>query len=306
MGKILLLRAGALGDVLLLRRAVAALTQAGHRSTLLAPAGPASALLGSGPAEVEAVIPWERAEVADLASEAPELDGPLAGALEDFEAALAYTRNPVLIQSLGQLIARVVPWAPQPPPASGHASLWFARATSRLGVPFGQDPPVHTPTSEETQQAAPWLARLPPGFLAVHPGSGSDRKNWPSGRLAAVIEVLAPSCPWLLVEGPADKEAAGRLRSARSISARELPPRVLGAVLAKAGLYLGNDSGVSHLAAAWGAPTLALFGPTDPAVWGPVGPRVSNLRSPDETMDGLAVEAVVAAAKPIQCLARPD
>jgi len=243
--------------------------------------------------------------MADLASEAPQLDGPLAGALLDFEAALAYTRNPVLIGSLARLIARVVPWGPQPPPGSGHASLWFARATSRLGVPLGEDPPCHTSTPEETLQAAPWLARLPPAFLAVHPGSGSHRKNWPSGRLAAVIEALAPSSPWLLVEGPADEGAAARLRSAHSISARELPPRVLGTVLAKAGLFLGNDSGVSHLAAAWGAPTLPLFGPTDPAVWGPVGPRVGNLRSPDETMEGLAVEPVVAAARSIQRPAGP-
>lgn len=302
MANLLILRAGALGDILLLRRAVAALARSGHRLTLLAPEGPARALLGPGPTEVSAVIPWERAAVADLAADAPRLNGPLARSLAAFDAALAYTRNQALIANLGRFIPRVISWDPQPPPGSGHASLWFARATAPLAAPLDEAPPVHAPTPEETREAAPWLARLPPGFLALHPGSGSPRKNWPADRFAAAIRALAPTPPWLLVEGPADELAAGALRSPNSVSARDLPPRLLGAVLAQAGLYLGNDSGVSHLAAAWGGPTLAIFGPTDPAVWGPIGPRVTTLRSPDESMTGLTVEAVVAAARlpPVQ------
>jgi ADP-heptose:LPS heptosyltransferase len=67
---------------------------------------------------------------------------------------------------------------------------------------------------------------------------------------------------------------------------------VLGALLSRAGAYLGNDSGISHLAAAWGAPTLSLFGPTDPAVWAPLGPRSRALRSPSGTLEGLSVDAV--------------
>ena len=78
------------------------------------------------------------------------------------------------------------------------------------------------------------------------------------------------------------------------------PPRVLGAVLARAGLYVGNDSGVSHLAAAWGAPVLALFGPTDPAQWAPVGPRVTVLRADDQEMDSLELEDVERAAGEIR------
>jgi ADP-heptose:LPS heptosyltransferase len=78
--------------------------------------------------------------------------------------------------------------------------------------------------------------------------------------------------------------------------AREWPVRVLAAALAEAGLFLGNDSGVSHLAAAVGTPTVALFGPTDPTVWSPIGPRVTVVRSPDGTMDAIGLDAVVAAA----------
>jgi ADP-heptose:LPS heptosyltransferase len=56
---------------------------------------------------------------------------------------------------------------------------------------------------------------------------------------------------------------------------------------------------VSHLAAAWGAPTLALFGPTDPRQWAPIGPTVTVVRSRDGTMAGLGVEEVVGEAKKI-------
>ena len=98
--------------------------------------------------------------------------------------------------------------------------------------------------------------------------------------------------------GPADESAAAPLAALPgAVVARDLPLRVLAGRLAGAGLYLGNDSGVSHLAAAAGAPTLALFGPTDPAVWSPVGPRVETVASPDRTMAGLDVDTVYAAAR---------
>jgi ADP-heptose:LPS heptosyltransferase len=68
---------------------------------------------------------------------------------------------------------------------------------------------------------------------------------------------------------------------------------VLAALLARAGAYVGNDSGVTHLAAASGAPTIALFGPTDPRVWAPLGPRVEVIRG--ATMEGIAAGEVAAA-----------
>jgi hypothetical protein len=80
-----------------------------------------------------------------------------------------------------------------------------------------------------------------------------------------------------------------------SILAREWPLRVLAAVLARAGLFLGNDAGITHLAAAAGAPTLALYGPTDPALWAPVGPRVLTLRAPGGSLAKLDLDDVVSA-----------
>jgi ADP-heptose:LPS heptosyltransferase len=184
-----------------------------------------------------------------------------------------------------------------------HASAWLAEAITPLAVVPDAPPAPFAPTPSEAQAAESFMARsgLRPGFLAAHPGSGAARKNWPPERFGEVMRASAGGDAWLLVRGPADEAAVAPLQAAPgAVVADGLPLRVLGAILGRAGSYLGNDSGVSHLAAAFGAPTLALFGPTDPGVWSPVGPRVRTLRSPTGAMDGLPAEAVRAAVAGIR------
>jgi heptosyltransferase-2 len=195
------------------------------------------------------------------------------------------------------MIPRVV--CHDPSPSGGvHASEWLARPLEALGLDSPADLEPILPTPAEANAARDLRARLPEGFLAVHPGSGSPRKNWPAERFAAVLDSLAHDRPWLLVEGPADATAAAPLaQRPGTVLARGLGVRALGAVLAGAGLFIGHDSGVSHLAAAWRAPTLTLFGPTDPAIWAPVGPRVRVLRAPRGQMEALSVDAVLSAVR---------
>jgi heptosyltransferase III len=291
---VLLVRAGALGDLLLLRRAVLCLGAARHEVSLMAPRAPGGALLGRGPADVATVLDWDSAETAPLlAGELPR-PGPLRSALERQAAAIVYSRSRDLVRALRAMIPRVLVHDPTPPP-SEHASAWLARPAEGLGgVSMPANLPPIEPSEAELAEASRWAARLPSRFLAVHPGSGSPLKNWPSERFGEVVAELAGASRWLLVVGPADREAARPLLArGGAVEARTLPPRVLGALLSRAGLYVGNDSGVSHLAAAYGAPTLALFGPTDPAQWGPVGPAACFLRSPTGTMAGLEPTPVV-------------
>ncbi len=104
--------------------------------------------------------------------------------------------------------------------------------------------------------------RLPAGdFAAIHPFSGSPRKNWPLFReLAARLSIPVRWCA-----GPEEPlENAVRFENLYDLAAW----------LRSARLYIGNDSGISHLAAAAGARVLAIFGPTDPAVWAPRGDHV--------------------------------
>jgi heptosyltransferase-2 len=299
---VLLVRAGALGDVLLLRTAAAALRASGHSVSLLAPSHAGAALMGRGPCEVDSVLPWESATFAGLLTDDASVSAELRGALAPFQAVIAYTASADLLRGLARAAssAQIVAQPPQPPPAGPHAADWLAQAVAALGANPAVMPPIFAASEAETPKAKPWLDRLSPRFLAIHPGSGAARKNWPADRFAALAERLAAGQPFLLVEGPADADAAAPARTIPgSVHARDLPPRLLGAVLAHAGLYVGNDSGVSHLAAAWGAPVLALFGPTDPAQWAPVGPRVRVLRAPDEKMDRLELEDVERAAREV-------
>jgi heptosyltransferase-3 len=284
--------------VLLLRTAVAALRAAGHSVALLAPSGAGAALRGRGPAEVDAVLAWEAASMASLLAGENSLPPDVTRALAPFPAVVAYTQNAGLLHSLGASGARVIAKSPLPPTDGPHAARWLADAVGALGADPALAPPLLRATAEEEAGARKWLERLGPRFLALHPGSGSPRKNWPAERYAALVAALSPDRPWLLVDGPADTEAAALLSRLPSVVvARELPVRILGAVLARAGLYVGNDSGVSHLAAAFGAPTLALFGPSDPRQWSPVGPHVAVVRSPDGAMSGLGLDEVMAAAE---------
>jgi len=267
--------------------------------SLLAPSHAGAALIGLGPCEVDSVLPWESATFAGLLTDDASVSLELRHALAPFQAVIAYTGSADLLHGLTRAApsAQLLAHPPLPPSSGPHAADWLAQPVARLGADPAITPPTFAASELETSQAQPWLDRLPAGFLAIHPGSGASRKNWPAQRFASLAQRLAPGKPFLLVEGPADADAAApasRLRAA--VSAPDLHPRVLGAVLARAGLYLGNDSGVSHLAAAWGAPVLALFGPTDPAQWAPVGPRVKVLRAQDEKMDGLALEEVERAA----------
>lgn len=111
--------------------------------------------------------------------------------------------------------------------------------------------------------------------LVVHPGSGGLAKRWTADGFAALARLAqAP----LVLLGPAEEELASRF--AGLPVAKDWSLRRVAATLASARAFVGNDSGVSHLAS-WLCPTLALFGPTDPKVWAPVGPFAEVLAAGD-------------------------
>ena len=267
---------------------------------LLAPAQPASVLLGPG--AVDAVLPWDGPEVATLLA-GTTTSGPVARALGETDAVVAYSRSAPLLEALAIRARRVIHQDPSPPATGPHAARWLAQAVAPLlgGSPAQpRDPGVLELTEEELRHAETATRELPEGFVAIHPGSGSPAKNWPLTRFLDAARALADSQRWLLVAGPAERDLAP---PADAVLARDWPLRLLGAALARAGVFLGNDAGVSHLAAAVGAPTLALFGPTDPALWAPVGPRVKTLSTPGGSLALLELEAVLAAARALRSAA---
>jgi ADP-heptose:LPS heptosyltransferase len=80
--------------------------------------------------------------------------------------------------------------------------------------------------------------------------------------------------------GPVEEEQGGfEPLARRGLPLRNLTLAQVAALLRRSALYLGNDSGITHLAAAIGAPTVALFGPSDPQKWRPRGKRVAVLHA---------------------------
>jgi len=296
--RVLLVRAGALGDLLLLRRTIASLKRAGHDVVLLAPAASGAAVTGPGAADADQLLAWDGPEVARLMTDDGLTGGALYAELERVDAVLAYTRSETLCRNLEAITGRVIRADPEPAAGSGHASGWFSRPLRALGVAVADPVPTESPSPEEAMESETHARGLDQGFLALHPGSGSPAKNWPPQRFATLVEdwwrARGSRAPWLLAVGPAERDGLAALTTLHPVViARAWPARMLGALLSRTGVYIGNDSGVSHLAAAWGAPTVALFGPTDPDVWSPVGPRVCVVRSPTGRMEDIAVEDVL-------------
>ncbi len=136
-------------------------------------------------------------------------------------------------------------------------------------------------------------------IIAVHPGSGSSKKNWPIERWTELGRSLLekhPSARLVLISGEADQAQLDTLSAAWKglpvLSARELPLPQLAAIVARCRLFIGHDSGISHLAAAVGTSCLLMFGPTDPAIWAPANPAVAVLEAPDGDLEALTLEAV--------------
>lgn len=142
-----------------------------------------------------------------------------------------------------------------------------------------------------------------PNLIAVHPGSGGKGKCWPLERyLEAAARLSAGAGSFVLfLSGPAEgpertgqiaRFAAGRERVAHIA---DVDLMMVAGLLSRCDLSLGNDSGISHLAAAVGCPVIALFGPTDPALWGPRGAAVQVVAA--DALTSLTVDQVVEAAE---------
>jgi heptosyltransferase III len=121
-------------------------------------------------------------------------------------------------------------------------------------------------------------------LVLVAPGSGNQKKNWKAKGFAQLLNTLHDEgFEPVLLEGPADAQAVADVqKQVRGWNPKILshdPPSRLKGIMAGAKLFVGNDSGLAHLAALVGIPTVAIFGPTDPVRWAPRGPHCKVLRN---------------------------
>ncbi|MEM7225275.1 MAG: glycosyltransferase family 9 protein [Pseudomonadota bacterium] len=196
-----------------------------------------------------------------------------------------------------------------------------------LGRVLGLDPPPAPRlwTNLDHEAAARALAPDDKPLLVTAPTANWLGKTWPAERFAALAERLLPGARVLVCCGPGEgsqampvleglDEGRGRLVEGEALL-------TLYALFARARLFVGNDSGLMHLAAAAGAPTLGLFGPSPDALYAPWGPNCAVVRTPESMeqligtpgfdydttgslMTGLTVDTVEQAAKAL--LARTE
>lgn len=165
-------------------------------------------------------------------------------------------------------------------PHGGHAAEQLAKPLQRLAM-FLDDPVPRITVPPAITGNKP--------LIALHPGSGSLKKNWPVEhwiRLGLDLVAAFPECEIALVTGEAEAERGVTqkiVEAWRPITFHhwdQLPLVELASRLASCRAFVGHDSGISHLAAACGLPCLLFFGPTDSTVWAPRGSGVNVVAEP--------------------------
>ena len=142
-------------------------------------------------------------------------------------------------------------------------------------------------------------------IIVVHPGSGSPKKNTPLEFWPGILDVIFSEAETrglkvAILMGPAEDEIhtylTGNMGSIRKNIIRNPDPKSLTEILGRAAVYIGHDSGITHLSALLGSPTIALFRSTDICQWRPLGPRVTLLSKRD-TCDRLAKDIIASVGR---------
>ena len=296
--RILVIRGGAIGDFVLTLPVLSALRAQFPQCqlTLLGYSHIAGLALAGG--LVDDLRPIESRALAGFFADGGELDEALARFFAECSLIVSYLFDPdrIFERNLGLCTrAQFVAGPHRPDEAAGrHAAAVFLEPLQRLAI-FDADPMPRLGLIAGSDHPA---GARKPRSIAFHPGSGSERKNWPESCWAELIEqVLAAGVISVtLVGGEAEGDRLDRLAAGHSPTrvrvARSLPLVELARVLASCVAFVGHDSGITHLAAALGLPALVLWGPSKESVWRPQGEGIVLLRAGDG-LDRLSVSTVV-------------
>lgn len=288
--RILVCRGGALGDLVVTLPVLQALRQAWPQAELDLLAYPRHAVLAQACGLAQGVRSLDDAGVAAwFDPSAQDLPAEEASFVASYDRVLCLLHDPGdVVRGKLQRVGKAPPVCHSPLVTSGHAVDHFLRALLHWGITVhGTVPRLELPAEIRAQGRAR-LRNAGGATVILQPGSGSPLKNWPLDRYRALAERLAARhgrSPVFLL-GEAERAWEERLAAAFPVLSRLSVLEAAG-VLAAGTLYVGNDSGATHLAAAVGTRVLALFGPTDPAVWGPRGERVNVVRADPPTTAGL-------------------
>lgn len=298
--RVLIFRGGALGDFLLTLPLLTAVRASWPQAMVELVGYPQVAQLALMAGLIHKVTFLESARFADYFSAESELPAGERDWLQSFDLIISCRHDPDGVWS--RHVQSAVPGrllSISPLVQSGHAADHFCRPLEQVGgrVQWGQ--PVRLawpPAGRERGRRCLERLGLAGAGVALHPGSGSPSKNWPLDRFLSLAGSLRTRNPDLgqplFIAGEAEQSFVGRLQAAGFPVLQLRPLEEVTGVLSACRGYIGNDSGITHLAAVLGLPVVALFGPTDPAVWGPRGAKVRLLCSSERSTAGLASLAV--------------
>jgi heptosyltransferase-3 len=296
-GKILIIRGGAIGDFILTLPALAALRRRfpdTHLEVLGYPHITRLALAGGIVDEVRSI---ESRPLAGFFARGGQLEEGLAAYFSGFAVILSFLYDPdgIFRQNVARCSGAQFIAGPHRPDEAAdlHATEVFLKPLERLAI-FDADP------RPRLKLTTPNGCSLPAGqWLALHLGSGSEKKNWPEENWRELIAHLLDDTDFrfLLVGGEAEHDRLQRLFAllpASRVRLAQSRPLVELAQLLKLCIgFIGHDSGISHLAAALELPALVLWGETRQSIWRPLGDNITIITS-TAGIAGIAVDEVVA------------
>jgi ADP-heptose:LPS heptosyltransferase len=277
--KILVVRGGALGDFILTLPVLAALRAhfPRHRLEILGCPAAASLAVASGLADRARAL--ESRDFSGLFVPNGSWTGEIGQWFAGFDWIISYLHDPekVFRSNVARCTsARFVAGPHRPDEAAGvPAAEQLLRPLQALGID-GADPRPRLSLPPSPQRRR----------LALHPGSGSERKNWPEAKWGELLRLLATRSAWeiLLIGGEAEGDRCARLAAmlpaGRAELADNLPLIELAGRMQPCAGFVGHDSGITHLAAALDLPGLVLWGETVLTTWAPPSARMKILRHP--------------------------
>jgi heptosyltransferase-2 len=300
MNRILVIRGGAIGDFVLTLPAIKLLRDRFQNAHLEILGYKHIAALAEKRFYADAVRSIESASLAKFFAKGSLLPPDLLDYFGGFDLILSYLYDPdkifetnVRTPGGGRFLA-----GPAKLDNNEHAAIQLARPLAALGLSL-PDPAAHLYPSDDDRHAVTPLVEKGVEIIALHPGSGSETKNWPIENWIELGHVLvAKGRDLIIIAGEADRSRTKRLKAewkGKPVRFAENLPLPHLAALLEGGFFIGHDSGISHIAAAAGARCFLLFGPTDPSVWAPANHGVTVVRAPQGKMERLAVDSVAAA-----------
>ncbi len=310
MNRILVVRGGAIGDFILTLPTLKLLRERYSEARIEILGYKHIVALAENRFYAQAVRSIEYAPLARFFAKDAELSPELSDYFGNFDLIISYLYDPdgTFERNLRRCGVEDILVGSAKITGSEHAAVQLARVLKELDLSLTDPRARLFPSREDEEFAMAFHNELVSPVIALHPGSGSEKKTWSISRWQMLAQTLCEKRvgSFLIVGGEADEQEIAAFRSAEfhgSIHiAENLPLPQLAAVLQQCALFVGHDSGISHLAAAVEMPCLLLFGPTDPAIWAPQNPDVRVLRA--ENGELLQLEVRVATEAVVQELMR--